>query len=294
MSAHACWLLLVAQITRGDAKDYPRKELLIEAKDLATIVTKEAVNPTVVLDARSRAKFDKGHIPDARWVDHEEWSKAFGKSQDPKEWARRIGDLGIQNESKVIIYDDAMQKDAARIWWILRYFGHKDARLLNGGWVAWTEAKLPVSHDSIDYLKHLYKIEAKSDRFATADDVLKAIKDKKVQIIDARSEAEYCGDEKLKNKKGGAIPGAMHLEWSEALDKKTQKFKSPEQLREIFKAAGIDPSKNLVTHCQSGGRAAVMAFTLELMGADRVANYYRGWSDWGNRDDTPIVTPKKK
>ena len=120
------------------------------------------------------------------------------------------------------------------------------------------------------------------------------LKDKSAQIVDARSEKEHCGDVKMA-KQAGHIPGAIHLEWTDALDKSSQKFKSADQLKSILKEAGIDLTKPVVAHCQSGGRAAVMAFTLELMGANAVSNYYRGWSEWGNSDDTPIVvSPKKK
>ena len=90
------------------------------------------------------------------------------------------------------------------------------------------------------------------------------------------------------------VPGALHLELTEAFDKQTQKFKSPAELALVLKNAGIDVARPTVTHCQSGGRSSVMAFTLELMGAKEVANYYRGWSEWGNAADTLIVTPKKK
>ena len=113
------------------------------------------------------------------------------------------------------------------------------------------------------------------------------------ELADARSEAEHCGDD-IKAKRGGAIPGAMHLEWKEALDPATHRFKKPEELARLFQQAGIDLHKPTVTHCQSGGRAAVMAFTLELMGADQVSNYYRSWSEWGNDPDTPVVQPPRK
>jgi thiosulfate/3-mercaptopyruvate sulfurtransferase len=292
MTTQACWLLLTLAATGGDtAKDYPQRHLLVEAKDLAKPETAKGFH---IVDARPAAKYEKGHIPGASWVDHEEWSKAFGKSQDPKEWAKRISAAGIRNTDKIVIYDDVMQKDAARIWWILRYFGHKDARLLNGGIQAWSDAGQPLSKEPFRTTVSMYTIETPdAARLATREDVLKLLKGTSIQIIDARSEKEYCGDDKLKNKKGGAIPGAMNLEWTEALDKKTQRFKSADELTEIFKRAGIDVTRPTVTHCQSGGRAAVMAFTLELMGAKGVANYYRGWSEWGNSEDTPIVTPKK-
>ena len=93
-------------------------------------------------------------------------------------------------------------------------------------------------------------------------------------------------------KRGGAIPGARHLEWSDAIDAKTHRFKSAYELSKLLQDAGIDPSKPCTTYCQSGGRAAVMAFTLELMGGKDVRNYYKSWAEWGNAADTPIEKPK--
>jgi len=88
--------------------------------------------------------------------------------------------------------------------------------------------------------------------------------------------------------------GAKHLEWSDLLDKDTQRFKPADELRKLFKEAGIDLYEPTATHCQSGGRASVMAFGLELMGAKDVSNYYKSWAEWGNADDTLIVTSKGK
>lgn len=278
-------ILLSATAAIGIA-EYPRPELLVEVAD--------KTDDFVILDARGREKYDAGHLPGAIWVDHAAWSKAFGANPDPNAWSERLGALGLKPRSKTLVYDDALQKDAARIWWILRYFGVQDVRLLNGGWPAWVAADRPTSKESPTVTATRFPIAVDSARFADKISVLDVIKSKTMQIIDARSEKEHCGDSKLA-KQGGHIPGAMHLEWSDALNKTTQKFKSAVDLKQLFQKAGIDPLRPALTHCQSGGRAAVMAFTLELMGAAPVANYYRGWSEWGNSDDTPIRTlPKEK
>jgi thiosulfate/3-mercaptopyruvate sulfurtransferase len=97
-----------------------------------------------------------------------------------------------------------------------------------------------------------------------------------------------------KAKRSGAIPGARHLEWSDTLDRKTGKFKTAPELAKLFKEAGVDPKKPAVTYCQSGGRAALLAFVVELMGGKEVRNYYRSWSEWGNDPETPIVKPRPK
>lgn len=268
--------------------EYPRGDLLLEPGQLA-----KHAGQFRILDARPKDKFLAGHIAGAVWVDHDAWTKGFAAGQAPKEWAARIGSLGIDPDSKVVVYDEAMQKEAARIWWILKYWGVKDVRLLNGGFRAWKEANLETTTKPVAPPARPFPVAApQTSRLAEKSKVLDIVKKKHVQIIDTRSTAEYCGETKLA-KRGGAIPGALHLEWSEALDKKSGRFKPAAELAKLLKEAGIDPSKPAVTYCQSGGRAAVMAFTLELMGAREVANYYRSWAEWGNADDTPVVTPKR-
>ncbi|MBY0528510.1 MAG: hypothetical protein K2R98_34285 [Gemmataceae bacterium] len=165
-------------------------------------------------------------------------------------------------------------------------------RLLNGGWNAWQKVEGKVEKDEPKVTAKQPKLTHQAECHATKEHLLKLVDEKKHQIIDARSRGEYCGEQKSA-KQGGTVPGSTHLEWTEVIDKKTQRFKSVDELNELFKQAKIDVNKPTVTFCQSGGRAAVMAFTLELMGGKEVRNYYRSWSEWGNADDTPIFVPKK-
>lgn len=282
-------LLGLAVVTA--AAGYPNASLLVEPAELAK---PEVAKTFLILDAREKAKFEAGHIAGSVWVDHSAWAKAFGNGDDSKGWSERIGGLGIGAKSKIVVLDDNAMKDSARIWWILKYWGVEDARLLNGGWKAWTVEKFAVSDDATARSETKFLAVAASERLATKDFLLKAIDGGKLQIVDARSEKEFCGTEKLKNKKAGAMPGAKQLEWTELLDAKTQRFKPVEELEKLFIDAGIALQKPIATHCQSGGRASVMAFSLELMGAMDVRNYYLSWGEWGNADDTPVVPGKPK
>jgi len=128
---------------------------------------------------------------------------------------------------------------------------------------------------------------------ATKSELLDAIKGRRWQFVDARSTDEYCGIDLHGNKRGGALPGAKHLDWTNLVDAETHRFKTAAELRRLFTAAGITVERPTAAYCQSGGRASVMAFALELMGAGDVRNYYRSWHEWGNADDTPISTLKK-
>src|SRR5207248_2451846 len=109
----------------------------------------------------------------------------------------------------------------------------------------------------------------------------------------ARSDDEFLGAASGA-KRQGCIPGAVHLEWSDLIDARTQKLKPAAEISKLLQQAGIDPQKPVVTYCQSGGRASVAAFVVELMGGEKVKNYYRSWAEWGNADDTPVAKPGKK
>lgn len=284
--------LLSWSYVMADHSTYPQANLLVEATDLAK---PDVAKQFVILDARDRTKYDQSHIPNAIWVDHAAWSKSFGNGDDTKAWSQRIAALGIDRTSKVVVYDDSMSKDAARIWWILRYWAVEDVRLLNGGWTTWTQQSLPVQTSSPPTpTPSGFVAAAVSKRLATKQSLLPVITKSTLQVVDSRSEAEFCGTDQMKNKRAGAVPGAQHLEWSDLLDKESHQFKSAEQMRKLFDDAGISLDRPTTTHCQGGGRASVMAFGLELMGGKDVSNYYKGWGEWGNDDDTPIVPGKPK
>jgi len=288
-------LFIIAFITSaslGGVDSYPKFDLLIEPVSLSR---PQIARQFVILDARDQKSFAKERIPQARWVDAAAWAKAFKDGKDSEGWGKRIGQLGIETNSKVVIYDAVSAKDAARIWWILRYWGVKDARLLNGGWNGWQSAKLAMEEENPQPpTPTKFTAVSIAKRLVTKQQLLTALKDNQLQIVDARSEKEFCGLDSMNSKRAGAIPGAKHLEWIDLIDKETQRFKPPEQLQKLFREAGIDLQKSSATHCQSGGRASVMAFGMELMGANDVGNYYASWAEWGNADDTPIVKKESK
>lgn len=284
-------LVVTPGFGRAEDDPYPRPALLIEPAELAKV---EVAKGFVILDAREKAKYDAGHVPAARWVDHAGWAKAFGHGGDAAGWGKRIGGRGIGRDTTVVVYDDNHTKDAARIWWLLRYWGVEDVRLLNGGWTGWAAGRFPTDRTEPPVAPVPFEAKARPGRLATKERLLKSLTAGDLQIVDARSEKEFCGTDKLSNKRAGAIPGAKQLEWVDLIDKDTRRFKPAGEVKKLFADAGIDLSKTTATHCQSGGRASVMAFALELMGAKDVGNYYPSWAEWGNADDTPVVPGKPK
>jgi thiosulfate/3-mercaptopyruvate sulfurtransferase len=273
-------VLLAPSADPKEGRESSRADMLVEAGALMRTKQQE---DTLLLDARTKQSYDEGHIPGACWLD----AGTAAVSIEGASLAR----LGIGPKTRVIVYDDGIVRDAARLWWRLKYSGQENVALLDGGLVAWQSAGGTLTRE-LPQIKEIKARDASTTpRLATRDNVLEVLKSKSAQIVDARSEKEFCGETK-QAKRGGAIPGAIHLEWTDLIDSKTKKFKSPEAMKRLFDEAGIDLNKPLVTYCQSGGRASVMAFGLELMGAANVRNYYKSWAEWGNDADTPIETPK--
>jgi thiosulfate/3-mercaptopyruvate sulfurtransferase len=263
----------------------PAPQLLVEVGDPK--LTKDFH----LLDVRGKAKYEDGHVPGAVLAEIGPWSKAVtaGKA-DAVFWKAELAKVGVNPQKPVVVYSDD-PRDAARVWWMLEFAGVPDARVLNGGWKAYTAAKLPVQKEAVTAKAEPHDWKPAPDRFADKKLVLEQLK-AGVVIVDARTKEEYAGESKL-TKKAGHIPGAVHLEWVELIDAKTGKYLPRSELIKLVKERKIDLDKPAITYCQSGGRSAVAAFGLELAGAKKVRNYYASWGEWGNADDTPVELPKK-
>jgi thiosulfate/3-mercaptopyruvate sulfurtransferase len=273
----------------ADPTAYPKSEMIVEP---AALANKEFAENSLIFDIRGEQSYKAGHIPGAVRIDVAAMSKAFLADPTGEKHSWQLGDLGISGNTRAVIYGDDW-REAARAWWLIRYFGATDVRLLNGGWTAWKASGGAVSTKAEKINRMMGPGKAVANRLATKADVLAIVKDKSAQIIDARTDGEFCGTAGSAPKKG-AIRGAINLEWCNFIDSKTQKLKPKDEIAKLLKDAGIDPNKPAVTYCQSGGRASVSAFVLELMGGQQVRNYYRSWAEWGNADDTPVAKPERK
>jgi thiosulfate/3-mercaptopyruvate sulfurtransferase len=241
-----------------------------------------------ILDVRPKADYDKGHIPGAAWVDAkavQALSAKPGALADRKAWDAWIAPLGIGPETDVLVYDANRQLDAARLWWLLGYLGVERAGLIDGSFPLWQKENRPVTTEVPTVEPKPFMVAFRTDRHATKDEVLAALGDKSAVIVDARSNPEYTGLEK-RAKRGGHIPTACHLEWSNLIGA-DGRFLDESALQAKLAKAGVKPGEPIITHCQSGGRASVNAFVFERLGI-KTRNYYAGWSDWGNAEATPI------
>lgn len=242
-----------------------------------------------LLDARPRASYDEVHIPGAVWVDTKA-AEALAASPtglaDRRAWEAWLAPLGIGADTEVLIYDDNRQLDAARLWWLLTYLGVQKVGLIDGIFPLWGEEERPVTRDVSPVASMPFRVTFRIERHASQADVLEALKGGKARVVDARSRAEHLGAE-ARSKRGGRVPTACHLEWKELVDQ-DGKFLDEATSRTRLEALGVKRDEPVITHCQGGGRASVDAFVLERLGYS-TRNYYLGWSDWGNADDTPVA-----
>src|SRR5262249_23307467 len=180
---------------------------------------------------------------------------------------------------------------SARLFWFLEYFGHDDVHLLNGGFKAWEAEGLPTTHEAVVPRAGNFKMKPRRERIATVDEVLSKLGGAATVVVDTRSDGEYFG-ELVRAKRGGAIPGAVHLEWTNNLDAKGF-FKRADELKAMYQGVGITSNKEIIPHCQGAYRSAHTYLALRLIGYPNVKNYLGSWGEWGNRLDLPIEHPTK-
>jgi thiosulfate/3-mercaptopyruvate sulfurtransferase len=199
---------------------------------------------------------------------------------------------GVSESKEVLFYGANSDMRAARGVWFLEYYGHPNVKMLDGGFQAWLAAGAPITTAATPPKGASFKTAQRRDVLATVDDVLNSLNKKDVAILDTRSEGEHLGT-LVRAARGGAIPGSIHIEWTENLDAEG-KFKTNEELKSMYDKAGITADKEVVSYCQGGYRAAHSYIALRLLGFAKVRNYIGSWKEWGDRSDLPIVVPQNK
>ncbi len=273
---------------------YARPELLVDTTWLAAHLDDGVVR---IVDMRPRG-YAEGHIPGAVWLDNNA-IRIAGRSPDflptAAEFEQLMSRLGISNQTRVIAYDERGGIYAARLWWILNHYGHSNVALLDGGWVKWTADQRPTNSATPTPAAASFKVKPGTVKVATADDVKGAINRAGTKLIDARTQAEIEGKDLRNIKRGGYIESSIPVYWEDTLNTSTRTFKSAAEIQQLYRSKGIQPGDNVLTYCQIGMRASHDLFTLALIGHDltKLTNYYGSWEEWGNREDTPIRTPKQ-
>lgn len=290
-----------ALLDAGNLKMPKFQSPLITCEQLHSIL---ADNNTLVLDA-SIPPIGSQPLPDAKWPDvcikgaircdingvfsdHNNNSPHTMLSAKAFELAARA--IGVNNDSVIVAYDDLGLFSAARIWWMFKAMGHKNVYVLNGGLPQWLKLQLPTARadDSTQLQQGNFIAKRQTQLFCDKDQVLKAIDDNAVTILDARSAERYSGmvAEPRAGVRKGHIPGSVNLPYSNLLDNGL--FKSNSEVSQLL-LTHASKDKQLVMSCGSGVTACILALAAEISGFESVSVYDGSWSEWGSDHNLPIA-----
>ena len=248
-------------------------------------------------DAGRRA-YDASHIPGARHVHLDQVLSApkTGRNgrhplPDREDFARSMAALGADDDTQVVAYDNAGGMYAARLWWMLRWAGHRAAAVLDGGLGAWKAAGLPLSTDApAPPAAGTFSLREPLAGTVSFDEVRANLTSAARLLLDARAPDRFRGENETLDPVGGHIPGATNRFFKDNLQT-DGRFKPAEQLRREFDALGGGrPAAELVSQCGSGVTACHNLLAMEVAGLHGAALYPGSWSEWCTQPGAPVVT----
>ncbi|MEJ1991763.1 MAG: 3-mercaptopyruvate sulfurtransferase [Maritimibacter sp.] len=246
-------------------------------------------------DRDARAEYDQSHIPGARFFDIDEIADL--RSPLPhmvppvEKFMARMRAMGVGDGHQVVVYDSAGIFSAARVWWLFRLMGKPDIAVLDGGLAKWLAEDRPVT-DAPPHIRDRHMtVSVQNDMVKDVTQVAAASKLRDWEIIDARAAERFRGEvaEPREGLRSGHIPGSKNVPFPDLLNADGT-MKTPDELQMIFKAAGVDLTKPVISSCGSGVTAAILDLALTRIGHPRHAIYDGSWSEWGMYNDLSVAT----
>jgi len=245
-------------------------------------------------DRNAHNEYREAHIPGAVFFDIDEICDLDNPLPhmlpDREKMSSRMRKLGLGDGNRVIVYDNSDVRSASRVWFMLKSFGLWDVAVLDGGFQKWKNDRL-----AIEDIPPIPKLRHFTPRFNTTkvrdfDHMLANLDHNKEQVVDARAPGRFQGTdpEPRAGMKCGSIPGSYNVFFRTLLNPEDGTFKTPDEIRRLFEAAGLNLKKPIITSCGSGITASVLMLGLYLIGHKENALYDGSWSEWGSHPDTPV------
>lgn len=283
-------------MSTNGSNGYAHGEVLVSTDWVAE--HKDDDNVVVVEVSMDTEAYDSGHIPGAiGWSWKEDTQDTLIRNIPSKEgWEKLVGSAGISNDTTVILYGDLNNWFATFAFWLFKYYGHDDVRLINGGRIKWLAEDRPTTTDVPQPTAVSYSAkEPEVDLRAHRDFVLASLGKSDTALVDVRSPEEYSGEliapptvPQEGSQRAGHIPGAANIPWGKAVAEDAT-FKSAEELKALYEGEGVTPDKSVIAYCRIGERSSHTWFVLTyLLGYENVRNYDGSWTEWGSLIDVPI------
>ena len=285
--------------SNSSSSNYAHPEVLVDTQWVEDD-TKDSNVRIAEVDYDPKPNYMLGHVPESVLFD---WKQDINDPISRNVLSKQacedlLQKAGVNDNTTLVLYGDFNNWFAAFAFWVFKYYGYKDVRIMNGGRKKWLEEDRPVTRDIPTFSRGNFKASEPDKNIRVFLNEVKQALDAKdrIKMVDVRSPKEFTGEilappeyPTEHAQRGGHIPSAVNIPWAQAVNDSDGTFKSADELKKLYESKGIAPDKEIIAYCRIGERSSHTWFVLKyLLGYPNVKNYDGSWTEWGNMVANPI------